>query len=306
MLLEARLRAFEAVAAEHSFVGAARRLHLSQPAVSKHIAALEREIGVRLVTRRPAFDLTPAGQFLAGYVARAGALLDQAERGVRALVEAEVGTLRIGASGTPGTYLVPKVVRRFIDRRPYVEVVFQLGTSAETLDALAHHEVELGIIGGLGGRPDLDVEPIFDDDLVLVAAPTVAKSKLRPGDLDDLLWIHREEGSATRVALEAALRAIGAAPRRRLALPSWEAIKLVVADGGAVAAVSRMAIDVEQAAGTLAPLAVKGWRLGRPISVARHRDLPLSPLATAFITELKRHDAASASAPRRGAKLKGR
>jgi DNA-binding transcriptional LysR family regulator len=287
MLLEARLRAFEALAAEQSFVGAARRLHLSQPAVSKHIAALEREIGIALVTRRPSFQLTPAGQFLAGYVAKAGALLDQAERGVRALVEAEVGTLRVGASGTPGTYLVPKVVRRFIDRRPYVDVAFQLGTSAETLDALEHHEIELGIIGGLGGRSDLDVEPIVDDNLVLVCSPSLATTRLRPGDLDDLLWVHREEGSATRVALEAALRAIGAAPRRRLALPSWEAIKLVVADGGAVAAVSEMAIDVEQAAGTLVRLDVKGWRLGRPISVARHPQLPLSPLATAFVSDLR-------------------
>src|SRR5687768_11865425 len=126
MLLEARLRAFQAVAAERSFVGAARRLHLSQPAVSKHIAALEREIGVALVVRRPVFQLTPAGEFLAGYVMRADALLDQAERGVRALAEAEVGTLRIGASGTPGTYLVPRVVRRFIEHRPYVDVAFQL------------------------------------------------------------------------------------------------------------------------------------------------------------------------------------
>ena len=242
-----------------------------------------------MVIRRPTFQLTPAGQFLAGYVAKAGALLDQAERGVRALVEAEVGTLRLGASGTPGTYLVPKVVRHFIDRRPYVDVVFRLGTSAETLDALEHHEIELGIIGGLGGRSDLDVEPIADDDLVLVGAPSLAATRLRPGDLDDLLWIHREEGSATRVALEAALRAIGAAPRRRLALPSWEAIKLVVADGGAVAAVSQLAIEVELAAGTLERLDVKGWRLGRPISIARHPQLPLSPLATAFVSDLRQH-----------------
>ena len=289
MLLEARLRAFEALAAEQSFVGAARRLHLSQPAVSKHIAALEREIGIALVIRRPAFQLTLAGQFLAGYVAKAGALLDQAERGVRALVEAEVGTLRVGASGTPGTYLVPKVLRRFIDRRPYVDVAFQLGTSAETLDALEHHEIELGIIGGLGGRSALDVEPIVDDNLVLVCAPSLARTRLRPGDLDDLLWVHREEGSATRVALEAALRAIGAAPRRRLALPSWEAIKLVVADGGAVAALSQLAIEVELTAGTLERLDVKGWRLGRPISIARHPQLPLSPLATAFVSDLREH-----------------
>ena len=100
-----------------------------------------------------------------------------------------------------------------------------------------------------------------------------------PRDLDNLLWIHREEGSATRVALNAALQAIGAAPRRRLALPSWEAIKLVVAQGDAVAAVSRLAIAVEQAAGTLAEVHVRGWRLGRPISLAWHPDLPLSPVA---------------------------
>ena len=92
-----------------------------------------------------------------------------------------------------------------------------------------------------------------------------------------------------RVALEAALRAIGAAPRRRLALPSWEAIKLVVADGGAVAAVSQLAIEVELAAGTLERLDVKGWRLGRPISIARHPQLPLSPLATAFVSDLRQH-----------------
>jgi DNA-binding transcriptional LysR family regulator len=180
-------------------------------------------------------------------------------------------------------------VRRFVERRPYADVVFRLGTSAETLDSVEHHEVELGIIGGLGGRSDLDAEPILDDELVLVAAPALGRSRLRPGQLDDLLWVHREEGSATRVALEAALRAIGAAPRRRLALPSWEAIKLVVAEGDAVAAVSRMAIAVEQAAGTLIQLQVKGWRLGRPISVVRHADLPLSPLAVAFLTELQQH-----------------
>ena len=91
MLLEARLRAFIALAEEGSFVGAAQRLHLSQPAVSKHIAALEREVGVELVRRRPAVALTSPGRFLADYVTRAGALLEQADRGVRALVSSSSG-----------------------------------------------------------------------------------------------------------------------------------------------------------------------------------------------------------------------
>src|SRR4051794_8776135 len=260
MMLEARLRAFLAVAEAGSFVGAAERLHLSQPAVSKHIAALEREVGVALLHRRPTFALTPPGRFLAEYVARADALLEQADRGVRALVEAEAGTLRLGASGTPGTYVVPRVLRRFLAQRPFVEVDFRLGTSAETLAALRKHEIEIAVVGGLATHQEFTVEPLLDDQLVLVGAPALAEGPLWPGDLDGLLWVHREEGSATRVALDAALHAIGAAPRRRLALSSWEAIKLVVAHGDAVAAISRLAIAVERAAGTLTELALRGWR----------------------------------------------
>ena len=200
MLLEARLRAFLALAEAGSFIAAAERLHLSQPAVSKHIAALEREVGVALVRRRPSFALTAPGRFLADYVARAGALLEQADRGVRALVEAEAGTLRLGASGTPGTYLVPRVVRQFVSQRPFVEVDFRLGTSAETLTALRNHEIELAVIGGLATHEEFTVEPLFDDQIVLVGAPALALGRLWPRDLDDLLWVHREEGSATRVA----------------------------------------------------------------------------------------------------------
>jgi len=287
MLLEARLRAFIAVAEEGSFVGAAQRLHLSQPAVSKHIAALEREVGVELLCRRPSVTLTSPGRFLADYVTRAGALLQQAERGVRALVEGEAGTLRLGASGTPGTYLVPDVVAQFVSHRPFVKVGFRLGTSAEMLAALQNHEIDLAVIGGPATSGELTVEPLFDDQLVLVGAPSLARGPLWPGDLNDLLWVHREEGSATRVAWEAALHAIGAAPRRRLALPSWEAIKLVVAHGDAVAAISRLAIRVEKGAGVLTELAVKGWRLGRPISIASHPAIPLSLIATAFADQLR-------------------
>jgi DNA-binding transcriptional LysR family regulator len=206
--------------------------------------------------------------------------------------------LRLGASGTPGTYFVPRAVRDFVGHRPFAEVDFRLGTSAETLAALRNHEIEIAVVGGLATQEEFAVEPLFDDQLVLVGAPALARGRLRPRDLDRLMWVHREEGSATRVALEAALHAIGAAPRRRLALPSWEAIKLVVAQGGAVAAMSRLAITVELAAGTLTELAVRGWRLGRPVSLAWHSELPLSPIAAAFAAELRQAgDAIAASTP---------
>ena len=256
MLLEARLRAFLALAEAGSFVEAAERLHLSHPRCP---STSRRWNGSRRCAGAPPPNVRadPARTVPRRLRRTGGALLEQADRGVRALVEAEGGTLRLGASGTPGTYVIPGVVRQFVGQRPFVEVDFRLGTSAETLAALRNHEIEIAVVGGLATHHEFSVEPLLDDQLVLVGAPALAEGPLWPGDLDGLLWVHREEGSATRVALDAALHAIGAAPRRRLALPSWEAIKLVVAQGDAVAAISRLAIAVEQAAGTLTELALE-------------------------------------------------
>src|SRR5688572_12613665 len=108
MQVEARLRAFAAVARRGSLSRAAEELYVSQPAVSKHLASLEAELGRRLVTRgREGATLTPAGRVLADYVLRAEALLANAGRALAAGAEAETGTLAIAASGIPATYLLP-------------------------------------------------------------------------------------------------------------------------------------------------------------------------------------------------------
>ena len=157
----------------------------------------------------------------------------------------------------------------------------------EILIALQDHEIDLAVISSLATSEDLTGEPFFDDQLVLIGAPVVARGRLWPRDLNDLLWGPsrgrlRHPG---RVGSGAACHR--SRPRRRLALPSWEAIKLVVAHGDAVAAISRLAIRVEQASGVLTELAVRGWRLGRPISIASHPDIPLNPIAAAFADHLR-------------------
>src|SRR6184192_3917913 len=109
MNVEPRLRAFAAVAREGSFSRAAQELYVSQPAVSKHVAALEAELGKRLLVRgRKGVTLTPAGHLLADYVLRAEALLANARRALATGADAETGTLSVAASGIPGTYLLPE------------------------------------------------------------------------------------------------------------------------------------------------------------------------------------------------------
>jgi LysR family transcriptional regulator, transcriptional activator of the cysJI operon len=288
MLVEARLRAFSAVARTGSFSAAAQELYVSQPAISKHVAALEAEIGVQLVVRnRRGATLTPPGQLVADYVLRAEALLANARRALAAGGDAEVGTLALAASGIPGTYLLPELLARFHELSPSVEIDFEVATSRGALELVRAHRVEIAVVGGLVVPPELESEPLAEDEVVLVGPPSHRGRRVPLRELEALTWISREEGSATKAAVEAARWQIGLHAVRTLELPSWEAVKRTVAGGAGVAAISRYAIDVELAAGTLAVLDVPRWRLRRTIAAVTARDVPLTPPAERFLALLR-------------------
>jgi DNA-binding transcriptional LysR family regulator len=301
MDVEARLRAFAAVAREGSFSRAAERLYVSQPAVSKHVASLEAELGTRLVVRgRPRATLTPSGQVLADYVLRAEALLANARRALEAGGDAETGTLSLAASGIPGTYLLPAVLARFHEDHPGVELQFELSTSGGALELVRAHRVELAVVGGLELPPELEGEPLVEDEVVLIGSPSFGGRRLRPSDLERQTWISREEGSATRAAVEAARWQIGLRSVRTLELPSWESVKLAVAAGAGIAAISRFALGLELDSGTVAVLDVPRWRLSRTIAVVRAGDVPLTPPAERFLERLREtFRPAPSDAPRR-------
>jgi DNA-binding transcriptional LysR family regulator len=288
MWIEARLRAFAAIARQKSFSRAAAELSISQPAVSKHIALLEREVGMQLVSRSPrGAELTREGAILADYVMRAEALLAQAQRALAAIVAGEEGVLSLAASGNPGNYLVPPVLARFHNDHPAVEIDFRLGNSAEVEQAVREHRVELGIVGGASALHELESEPLLVDAIVLVGTPDLARRKLSRQDLEALTWIYREEGSATRGVADEARRQLGVRIQQSLELPSWEGIKAAVASGAGVGALSRYAIDAELKAGTLAELDVPSWSVQRIISSVRARDVPLTPPAERFLALLR-------------------
>src|SRR5512132_3982386 len=267
MRLEARLRAFAAIARRGSVSAAAKELYVSQPAVSKHLASLEAETGRSLVTRgREGAALTPAGQVLADFVLRAEALLANAGRALEAGEDAETGTLSLAASGIPGTYLIPDLLMTFRERHP---------------------AVELGVVGGLTAPPELESEPLVEDEIVLVGPPSLGGRRLRPKELEGLTWLSREEGSATRAAAETARWEMGLHSVPMLELQSWEAVKLGVARGAGIAAISCLALDLELEAGRLVILDVPRWRLQRTISVIYTRGVPLTPPADRFLGLLR-------------------
>ena len=294
MDVEPRLRAFAALAREGSFSRAAEALYVSQPAVSKHVAALEAELGTQLVVRgRLSTTLTPAGQVLADYVLRAEALLMNARRALAAGADMATGTLALAASGIPGTYVLPPLLSRFHEQYPNIEIDFQLSTSGGALEIVRAHRVEIGVVGGLTVPAELEAEPLVEDDVVLVGPPALGGRRLRARDLEGLTWISREEGSATRAAVETARWQMGLHGVRRLELPTWEAVKLAVASGGGIATISRFALTLELESRTLVVLDVPRWRLTRTIAAVTARDVPLTPPAERFLALLRETFASS-------------
>ena len=286
MKLGARLRAFAGFVRRGSFSGAAEELRISQPAVSKHIADMERDLGVKLIERRSR-ALTAAGEFLASHVLRAEAILAQAAYGVAALREPGLGSLSVRASGTPGTYLLPDVIASFQQAHPGVRVSFELGTSAEVVKAVRAHRAEIGVVGGFVAAPEIEVEPLIEDEIVIVGARSFEGKRLSRDDLESLTWISREEGSATRVIADEALADLGIVPKRRLALPSWEAIKLAVRRGYGIAACSRLSVSEELEVGTLVLIPFVPWKVRRSFSIVRIRDAALTPPAHQFLLMLR-------------------
>src|SRR5690242_9077700 len=268
MQLGARLRAFSGFVRRGSFSGAADDLRISQPAVPKHIADLERSLDVKLVDRRSR-ALTPAGEFLAAHVLRAEALLRQAARGLASLREPMSGAVTIVASGTVGTYVLPDIVAGFQQQHPGVRVHFELATSAEVIKAVRAHRADIGITGGFVAAPEIEAEPLLEDEIVIVGAPSFAGRRLSRDELETLTWISREEGSATRVIADNALADLGIVPSRRLALPAWEAIKTAVRRGYGIAAFSRLAVGEELASGTLVIIGFMPWKVRRAFSIVR-------------------------------------
>ncbi len=286
-----QLEVFVALVEQGSFTKAARHLELSQSTVSGHMADLERRLGVRLVERdRNGVQPTAGGRAL--LLPARQAL--QAERGARMAVQELSGllkgTLVVGGSTIPASYLLPGLFGRFHREHPGVSLRLVTGDSREILERLRHAELEVGMVGAAPDGGELKSTKVGEDSLTLVVAPDhplAGRTSVQGSDLLQYAFVMREEGSGTRAATMQALRKLlGADASGKLAIAcevgSAEAQKAGVRAGLGIAFVSSLAIRDEIAHRTLATLRVKGFDVRRTFHlVSRPEDL-LSPAAKAF------------------------
>jgi LysR family transcriptional regulator, low CO2-responsive transcriptional regulator len=271
----ARLRSLVAVAESGSVREAARRLTVTEPAVSAALAALAREVKAPLVERDGrGLRLTPAGDTYAAYARRILGLHEEALAAARSGRDAGRGLVRVAAVPTAGEHLLPAALASFLAAYPQIDLRLEVAPSDRTWAMFAAHEADL-VIGGLppahtagavirATRPNL---------LVVVASPAVAAAF----DPTATRWLQRESGSATRAHAEALLAGADADPPK-LTLGSTGAVIAGAAAGLGATLVPRGAVARQLAAGDLVEVPVPGTPLRRPWRAVTHEAVPAAAM----------------------------
>ena len=276
-----RLELFLAVFDTGGVARAAVARRLSQPAVSEHLRGLEAFFGVRLFERagrgvRP----TTAARLLEPFARQALGLLASAEQTAVELRGLRAGAVAVGASTTPGTYLLPAVLGRFHAEHPGIALTLRIGDTREIEQWVAAGSVELGVIGEALVRPGLAADRWVKDELVAIVArrhPLAHRRGVRAAALAGEPYISREEGSSTRAVAERFLAELGLTLQPAMELGSTEAVREAVAAGLGVSVVSRHAIRPGDS--RVIALRFHGRRCVRDLLVIRRQDAILSPAA---------------------------
>jgi LysR family transcriptional regulator, regulator of abg operon len=286
------LRTFLAVCREGSISGAARRLNVTQPAVSATINQLEYSVGEPLFSRaRSGITLTPAGIVLRRSAEAIDALLSRAEREVALAKRNVSGPLVVG--GTPGALLslVPRAVSIVRQKYPAFELLIRERPDDQLSDLLRSGRIDIAIVttGIVPQRDDLIEESILSDpfSLMVGAANFHLPERVQLRSLGDAAWVLPDAAGAFRRQVDALFVATEApTPGNVIRCDSLLTTKALVAEGDYVTILPREVAAAEIAVGSIREIAIEGAFL-RNVGVRMRADAAHSPFVADFLEALR-------------------
>lgn len=291
-MLDFRLRVFYTVAKLLNFTRAAALLHISQPAVTKHIKELEQHYKVTLFDRQPnALALTEAGQILYRHALHIMEEYELLDFDMNALLNRLAGDLHMGASTTISQYILPTLLAGFHQRYPDVHVYLANENSNRILQLLLQKEIDVALVEGNTNNSNVQFSSFLQDELVLVCSSgnkLAKKGQLKVSDLSKLPFIMREGDSGTYEIIENALKAAGLPMERlhiNMHLATTEGIKAFVEMSEHFAFVSIHAVAKELTRNSLRIVDVEGLEIKRMLHIALRQGQPL-PIVEPFLKYL--------------------
>ncbi|MFN2511477.1 MAG: selenium metabolism-associated LysR family transcriptional regulator [Pyrinomonadaceae bacterium] len=281
------LQIFVSVAKHLNFTRAGEEVNLSQPSVSVRMRQLERYLDSKLFEQLgKKIALTEAGRMLLPFAIRVIAAMDDARHAIDELQGLERGSLRIGASTTPGMYLIPQTIAQFKQRYPKIDVHLAVKDTRQIEEGVIRNEFDFGFVGGHLAGDEVEVLPWITDELRLIVPKghrLAGRRTVKPQDLLKEQFILREQGSATRAVVAAHLGKLGIEPAAVMEIANPESVKKAVQSGLGIAFISGYAVETELKARILVAVEIQSLEIRRELKIVYRRDKHLSRAAHAFI-----------------------
>lgn len=286
-MLDHKIKVFYHLAKNPNTTRVAEELLLSQPAISKSIRELEKDLGISLFDREKGrMHLTEAGRYL---LSQTETLLCQ-EREIMFEIgrmrECFEGTLHIGASTTLSQYVLPEVLARFSQQQPRINMELTSGNTNQIEQEVEAGNLQLAFIEGTPSQPGIHYIPYLKDEIVLVSASgTLTKENISLEELRQIPLIFREKGSGTDHIIRKQLKEAGVSIgqlRNQLILGSTEGIKHYLLHSDCFALLSIYSIQEELTSGRLKVTEIEGLSLYRTFYMIHKQGEP-DPYARLFM-----------------------
>ncbi|WP_322490093.1 LysR family transcriptional regulator [Chloroflexus sp.] len=277
------LRYFEAVARHSHVTRAAAELHIAQPALSKQISQLERELGITLFDRvGRSLRLTEAGEALLPYARAILAQVEEARAAMAERVGLKAGRVSIGAPPTVGAHLLPPLLAAFHQRYPGITLRLHEAGIQSLLDLLEAGLTDLAVVALPVSDELLTVKPLLNEPLVLIVSPThplAGRSEVTMAELRNERWILSPASYELREATLKACREAGFTPQTVMEGGETETLVRFVAAGLGIALVPALAVAGFH---NVVSLTIHDQSLTRSLGLVWRSDRTASPAARAL------------------------
>ena len=284
------LRTYLEVVKLGSFSEVAKKLSISQPAVSFQIQKLERDLGVRLIDRsQKTLAMTAAGKRLLRFAESVGEEHEHLRHDLEQLREEVTGDLLIASSTIPGEFLLPPMVAEFKALHPAIRIQVAVSDSLAVIKGVRDDDHEVGFCGIAPEGQDLESFKVAEDEIVLIVFPEhpfVERGEVSLAEVEGEPFIFREGTSGTQRSMETLLSKAGLDPGKwvpNLVLGTTQAVVSAVEARAGSAFVSNLAIKKSLALGLVREIRVSGLRLNRDFYCVYRKQRIVSRLLEEFI-----------------------
>ena len=282
-----QLRAFYQAARHENFTAAAKKLYITQPAVTAQMKLLEDHCNLKLFKKRGRrVYLTDEGKILYQYVRKIFDYEKEIEDVIEDMRELKRGVLRLGTTKAYARYFMPLMITNFRETYPHIKIHLDEGSSQDMTHSLYNFQNEIAIVAKIEDHSDVCFVPFSEEEVVLITAPDhrlAGKGAISFDQISGEPIIMKETGSGTRKLVNELFTENHCAPDVLMETGNTEFIKQLVQRGDGISFLVREAVAIELKEGKLATVPLEGHRILLDVSIAYLKKQHLSPPARAFL-----------------------